>query len=221
MKKKKARLVPLDGSGGLDFRFNPKEYSVAKSATWERPTNKGAKHSTAPEFIGSNPRTVQMELLFDDWEGDGNLVQDIEILMKWMEPTDKSLGDGKPRPRLLQFHWDKNHSLDTFLGFIKSAAVKYTMFDSQGVPVRATVNLSMEEVAHDPKKTNPTSGSPLDRRSHVVAAGDSLQSLAYREYDDPTLWRGLAIFNRIDNPLRVLPGTRLLIPTADEAAALS
>ncbi len=217
----KARLVPLDGSAALEFRFNPKEYSLNKSAKWERPTSKGAKHSTPPEFIGSEPRKVQMELLFDDWEGGGNLVKDIDKLLGWMEPTDHSLSNNKPHPRLLQFHWGENHSLETFLGFISSVTVKYTLFKQDGTPVRATASISMEEVPHDPKKTNPTSGSTLGRRSHVVAAGDTLHSIAYHEYDDAKLWRGLAEFNHIDDPLRVWPGTRLLLPSADEAAALS
>src|SRR6202022_3602821 len=48
----KASLVTEDGSKELQFRFNPKEYSISKAATWNRPTNKGAKHSTTPEFGG-------------------------------------------------------------------------------------------------------------------------------------------------------------------------
>jgi hypothetical protein len=217
----KAQLIPVDGSESLRFRFNPKEYSVTKSATWDRPQNKGAKHSTPPEFIGSNPRTVQMELLFDDWEGQGDLVKDVQTLLRWMEPTDQSLSQSKPRPHLLKFEWDQNKSLDTFIGFVKSVSVKYTLFSAQGKPVRATATISMEEVPHDPARTNPTSGSPLGRRSHVVAAGDTLHSLAYREYEDASLWRGLARFNGIDDPLRVRPGARLLIPSLDEAAGLS
>jgi nucleoid-associated protein YgaU len=217
----KARLVPLDGSASLKFRFNPKEYSVTKSAKWERTPSKGAKTAAKPEFIGADPRKVTMELLFDDWEGRGDLVKDVQTLLEWMEPTDRSLSNNKPHPRLLKFEWGENHSLQTFLGFISTVTVKYTLFKPNGVPVRATANISMEEVPHDPKATNPTSGSPLGRRSHVVAAGDTLHSIAHREYDDAALWRGLAEFNRIDDPLRVWPGTRLLLPTADEAAALS
>ena len=41
----KAKLVDGDGKR-LEFRFNPKEYSVNKAAAWTRPTNKGAKSST-------------------------------------------------------------------------------------------------------------------------------------------------------------------------------
>ena len=46
----KASLIADDDSKELRFRFNPREYSISKAATWNRPTNKGAKHSTTPEF---------------------------------------------------------------------------------------------------------------------------------------------------------------------------
>jgi nucleoid-associated protein YgaU len=40
----------------------------------------------------------------------------------------------------------------------------------------------------------------------TVVAGDSLASIAYREYGDPTMWRPLAAFNGIDDPLRAAAG---------------
>jgi nucleoid-associated protein YgaU len=48
-----------------------------------------------------------------------------------------------------------------------------------------------------------------------------LQSIAYDEYRDPQLWRGIAATNNIDDPLRLRAGTSLLLPPADEAAELS
>ena len=55
--RRKAKLVDADGKR-LEFRFNPKEYTLAKAATWNRPTNKGAKSSTKPEFGGVQPQSV-------------------------------------------------------------------------------------------------------------------------------------------------------------------
>ncbi len=217
----KASLAAEDGSTELKFRFNPKEYSVSKSATWNRPTNKGAKHASTPEFGGVQPQTVQMELFFDDWEGKGDLVKDIETLLGWLKPTDESIGKKKPQPQALKFRWGGKQPLAEFKGFLKSVSAKYTMFRPDGTPIRATAQIALEEIPTDPKKQNPTSGTLAGRRSHLVGAGDSLHAIAFREYDDASLWRGLATFNGIDDPLRVLPGTRLLIPTADEAAGLS
>jgi nucleoid-associated protein YgaU len=45
--------------------------------------------------------------------------------------------------------------------------------------------------------------------------------VAFREYGEAGLWRGIAAFNGIDDPLRVVAGTRLLLPTADEARQLA
>jgi nucleoid-associated protein YgaU len=221
----KAILTADDGSSSVKFRYNPKELSVSKSATWNRPTNKGAKSSSKPEFGGVQPQTVQLEIFFDDWDNEegpnqGDLMKDIETLLGWLKPSKKSVNDKKPQPKALQFLWGQG-PLAEFKGFLKSVSAKYTMFKPDGTPVRATVQIALEEIPTDPEKTNPTSGSPAGRRTHVVAAGDSLHSIAFREYDDPALWRGLAAFNDLDDPLRVRPGTRLLIPTADEAAGLS
>jgi nucleoid-associated protein YgaU len=222
MANPKASLMEVKGSTELKFRFNPKEYSTSKSATWTRPTNKAAKHATAPEFGGVQPQTVTMELFFDDWENpSANLVKDIETLMGWLKPTDESINQHKkPQPQILKFQWGANQSLSMFHGYLKSVSVKYTLFKSDGTPIRATANISMEEVPTDPKGTNPTSGSIAGRRVRIVGAGDTLHSISWDEFGNAALWRALAQFNGINDPLRVKPGTRLLIPSSDEAMAL-
>jgi nucleoid-associated protein YgaU len=68
-------------------------------------------------------------------------------------------------------------------------------------------------------KQNPTSGTIAVHRSHLVIAGDSLASLAYDEYGDPTMWRPLAAFNGIDDPLRIPEGSAVLLPPPEELLA--
>ena len=50
---------------GAAFLFNPTEYTVTKGSTWNRPQSSGAKSATKPQFGGTNPQTVQMEIFFD------------------------------------------------------------------------------------------------------------------------------------------------------------
>jgi nucleoid-associated protein YgaU len=50
---------------------------------------------------------------------------------------------------------------------------------------------------------------------HVVRDGDSLQSIAYAMYGDPTRWRTIAEANGIDDPLAVRRGRTLSIPRAN------
>ncbi len=67
-----------------------------------------------------------------------------------------------------------------------------------------------------PGRQNPTSGSENVRQSHLLIAGDTLASVAYAEYGDPSAWRAVARFNGIDDPLRCRPGMRLLLPSPEE-----
>lgn len=217
----RARLSEVDGGSSLELRFNPKELSIQKSAEWTRQPNKGAANTSKPEFAGAKPRTLTMELLFDDWDDDAKgpkLTKQIEQLMAWMTPTKKSMRDSLPQPAILQLMWGSSEAVAQFQGFIKSCTAKYTLFAQDGTPIRATAQLSMEEIPHEPGGTNPTSGALTSRRTHMVGAGDSLHSIAFQEYRDAGLWRALAVFNGIDDPLRITPGRELRIPSLSEAA---
>lgn len=50
--------------------------------------------------------------------------------------------------------------------------------------------------------------------NHTVVAGDSLYTLAQRYLDDPRQWRRLQTLNRVADPLRLRPGSVLVIPGA-------
>ena len=65
---------------------------------------------------------------------------------------------------------------------------------------------------------NPTSGALSATASRQLLAGDSLAGIAYQEYGSAALWRATADANRIDDPMRVAPGTNLLIPSITDAA---
>jgi len=202
----------------LRFLFNPTEYTVTKSATWNRPQTPGAKSATTPQFGGTNPKTVQMEIFFDDWEKQGgSIADDVATLFEWTKPTPTSVQKTTPQPPILAFDWGKNKALADFRGYLKSVSAKYTLFDGEGKVLRVSANITLEEVPVEAAKQNPTSGSPQGRRRRVLTEGETLHSLAFREYGDAVLWRGLADFNGLDDPLRIPIGTSLLIPTLSEA----
>ena len=54
--------------------------------------------------------------------------------------------------------------------------------------------------------------SPDNAKVRAVLRGDTLQSIAFAEYDDPAEWRRIADSNGIDDPSDLRPGQRLLIP---------
>lgn len=226
-KLEKAYLQLLRPGGGagktlnrVTFQFNPKEYSVQKSASWESKPAKGAKKAAIPEYKGAEPRSMTVEVFLDATGSteapSGGLTKDIETLFDCCTPLPETLSNDKPSPPFVLFGWGDTVS---FEAFVKSVSVKYTLFKPDGTPIRATASLTLQEIATPESKQNPTSGAVGAHRTHVVVAGDSLASIAYAEYGDARLWRALAESNRLDDPMRLRPGTDLLVPPPEEAAA--
>ncbi|MGY5306055.1 CIS tube protein [Nocardia gipuzkoensis] len=210
----KGSLQPGPRRGQIDFQFNPKELSVTKSAKWNRDAQKGSKKSGVPEFKGADPAKLTLEMFLDAGaEHDTKVVDTVEQLFACCVPTNESHDKKKGSPPWVIFHWG---GLTGFTAYVSSVAVKYTLFTPGGLPIRGTATVTIEEIAGDQAKQNPTSGSLTARKVHTVVAGDTLASIAWREYGDPTRWRAVAVANGIDDPMRLRPGAQLLIPTAEE-----
>lgn len=218
----KASLLYKDASegSGVRFAFNPTEYTVTASASWKQTPAKG-KDAPKSEFTGSLPRTLSMDIQFvDEWGGvKTDVWAETDVLLLMARPTGQSVAKGKPSAPVLHFGWASD--IFYFDCHLKSASVRYTMFSPDGEPTRATASIVLEEVLDQPKRQNPTSGGPGDNRAHVVSDGDTLHSIAWREYDDASLWRGLADLNGIDDPMRLRTGQRLIVPSYEQAAARS
>ena len=68
--------------------------------------------------------------------------------------------------------------------------------------------------AHAPRRTKTESADHT--KTYLVARGDTLSSIAGAEYGDPAAWRPIAAANRIVNPRRLEPGSRIVIPPLPE-----
>jgi len=198
----------------IDFQLNPKELTVAKSAKWESKSQKKSASAPPTTYQGPDPQKMSVEMYFDETrQRDGSVVKRVEALFEACTPTSASVDGNRPSAPWVKFRWGV---LTGFVGYIKSVSAKYTLFSPDGTPLRAVCTVALEELANEPSKQNPTSGGLLPRHSHVVREGDSLAAIAYAEYGDPARWRELAEVNGIDDPLRLRPGTTVLIPTIEE-----
>ena len=158
-------------------------------------------------------------MFFDATEKqDTSVVKTVEKLFSLTTPTDASLTAKKASPPWVIFRWG---SLTGFLAYVSQVQAKYTLFTADGLPIRAACQVTLEELAGDAAKQNPTSGGLVPHRVHQVVQGDSLPAIAYREYGQPAMWRTVADLNRVDDPMRLRPGDRLLLPPLEELVALA
>jgi hypothetical protein len=220
-----AKLIIENDDPPIDCWFNPKEYSIAKSNGWEAKPSTGVALPT-PQFKGGQPRKLSLQLLFDSTDSDTLSVSDVTArLFKAMEVS-SGLGGGSGkntgRPPKITFQWGK---VVTFVAVAESLTVNYTLFDTDGTPKRANAQLALTqfEKAMDQstpggsaQAQNPTTRAQAGLGSHTVRDGDSLASIAWEHYRDPTRWRSIAEANGIDDPLRIKRGTILAIPRIED-----
>jgi nucleoid-associated protein YgaU len=203
--------------GRIDFQFNPKELTMGKAASWTRQTAKANQKAGPPQYNGPMPSKLTLEMFFDaSGKQDDAVVQRVDKLFACCAPTDASLKQNKGSPPWVLFRWGK---LTGFLAYVASVQVKYTLFTAAGLPIRATCTVALEEIAGDPPKQNPTSGGLVPRRVHTIIEGDTLAGIAYSEYGKATLWRAVAAANGIDDPMRLRPGTSIMLPAVTELPA--
>jgi len=218
-KMEKAYLTittPSGTSTQFGFKYNPNEYTYAKSASWRRTPAAGAAQAGVPEFIGSDPRSMVVEIFLDETDSaSASVSADLETLFSCMAPTAESVSSGKPSPPSVVFGWGSTVS---FKAFVRHIEAQVTLFRADGTPSRATCTVTLEEIPTNTPRQNPTSGALATFRTHLVVAGDTMASIAYRAYGRPDQWRAIADANGIDDPTRVLPGTTLLVPPKEEAA---
>lgn len=199
----------------IHFQFNPQEFSIAKSANWQTTNVAGSSNAGPAQYMGPNPSSMTLEMFLDaSEESDGDVSKDVQKLIDACTPTAASQGKDRPVPPAVRFGWDKVY----FVGYIQQVNARYTLFHSDGKPIRALCSLTLHELPTKQGKQNPTSGALAAVATRQFLEGDTLAGIAYQEYGDPTLWRALAQANGIDDPFRVAPGRHLLIPSISQAA---
>jgi hypothetical protein len=211
----KAQLA-IKGGETIQCAFNPTDYTISKSNVWTYKPVTG-KDLPDPEFGGGNPQRYSLQLLLDTTllGADASVTETANKLMKMMH-TDGG-GGGGSRPPFVVFSWG---SVMLPEAAPVSISIQYLLFQPNGEPVRAMVDLELAQAKKASTASGPSAGQPqnpttraqMGLRVHRVLDGDSLPSIAFQHYADPTTWRVVAEANGIDDPLRLRRGTDLTIP---------
>lgn len=206
----------LTGGEIIHFQYNPDSYTMSGSASFPSTPVPSAPNAAPAQFLGTNPRDITVEIFLDDAGFPPRDVErDIKRLFACLTPHSSSL-KGAPSPPVVIFGWGIS-PMPQFPMILTSVNVSVIRFGITGRAGRAKVRLSGKEILLTLPGTNPTSGSIDARSTHVVVEGDTLPAIAFREYRNPGLWRAIAEMNKIDDPMRLPSGTRLLIPSVEEA----
>jgi len=197
--------------GEISFFFNPQAIRVTKSVPYREQPQAGANAQTNQFTHGDKAEIDFGELIFDTFEQRKSVYKTYIVKLEQLLHFQKELH----RPPRVLFSWGSGFGsgegkINSGRFFVSRLEVNYTMFLPDGTPVRATAKLTLTEDI-DPKK-DTKKNSPDVAKVHLVQRGDTLQGIAYKEYDSPAEWRRIAEANSIDDPSELQPGTRLLVP---------
>jgi hypothetical protein len=204
----------------IDCLFNPAEFSISQSNGWEG-RNAPGRNAPQLEFTGGQSGTMSLELFFDTTKDGTAVTKHTNKLLDVMRIDERLPGHDATRtngrPQWVVFHWGDLHS---FKAVVDSLNLSFTYFSSTATPLRAKAALSLKQWQDEGKwrPQNPTSGTPAPHRVHLLQLGETLDRLASRYYGDSSAWRLIAQANSIVDPLRMKPGTLLVIPKAQGMA---
>jgi hypothetical protein len=226
--------IEIEGSAHeqIECTFNPDKLTLTKVNNWpyQQATGRAMPHIG---FGGGQPATLQLTLIFDTTEGGGDkdvrkVTDKLVKLMKTGERrnqahTSSGAGSRNPqrRPRKCTFHWG---TILVFEAALTRLVLDFVLFNSEdGTPVRANATCTFTQVKDEDEfyKQNPTSGGRTGEQIVRLGPRETLDQVAYEAFGTTAMWRSLAAFNGIDDPLRMRAGDELLLPASvDDLKAL-
>ncbi|MBL8901095.1 MAG: LysM peptidoglycan-binding domain-containing protein [Planctomycetes bacterium] len=205
---RKAYILVLAGrreSEQIPVNFNPAEYSIESSATYQA-SNAPGMPSPLVQFVSGNADALTLELFFDTYtdEGGADVRRKTEKVRR-LTDIDPDLHAPPP----VRFCWGTLQ----FQAVVERVTQKFTMFLADGTPVRATLGVSFKEHRTiEEQLVAPQQESPDLTKVHVVREGESLWQIAQNEYGNPAEWRVIAAANDLDQPLELERGRALRLP---------
>lgn len=194
--------------------FNPGEYTINRDVTYAQAAVPGL---SAPllQFVHGGMQTLEMELFLDTYEAHregGRQVNaagdDVRPLVSQVTGL-MDIDATTHAPPVVLFTWGTL----TFTCVLARAVQRFVMFLPSGTPVRARVQVTLNEFRNAELEAKEVKRETADyTKVRVIGQGETLSAVAADVYGDPTQWRPIAIANGLDDPLDVAAGTTLTVP---------
>lgn len=243
--KAELREIKPDGteerSSRLVVQFNPESLKVAFANQIVPPQNnsKGAgdqRGGSTTQFVGKGTTKLTVQLWFDVTSvlpKQNEATKDVRELTKkvayFITPKPSQNNPDMYVPPAIRFLWGTFQ----FDGIVEGMDETLEMFSPTGVPLRASVQLSMSQqeiqfTIARPKNSQPSSGAgktpsgaaPGTRELTQAKSGSTLQGMAADKGKQGD-WKAIAKANNIENPRKLKPGQMIdmnVKPTPKTAA---
>jgi nucleoid-associated protein YgaU len=202
----KAMIVNTSSGERVPVMYNPEEYRVEQRNEIAEIGVPGLAVSPV-QYVRGKARSLSMDLFFDTYERATDVRAHTQRVVSLLNPEPGSFA-----PPVLLFVMGR-FAMQCVLA---EADQHFTMFLPDGTPVRARMSVRFTEYVR--VELTVTSGLFVGPPTlHNLTERDTLPNLAATYLGDPGRWREIADANDLDDPQRLVPGTRLRIPGRSSA----
>jgi len=129
-------------------------------------------------------------------------------IRKFMDITQNIQSDTH-KPNYLQINWGAYQ----FRGILAAATINYKLFNSSGLPIRATVTANFDQSLSRQEQAATTGReSPDLTHERIVKAGDTLPLMCQRIYGTQEYYLEVARANQLGNFRKLILGQKLIFP---------
>jgi LysM repeat protein len=195
--------------GAYRALINPDKYTHSYEIAYNQEQGIGTPNASI-KYQKSSPQGLNFELIFDGTGVLNSSRTDVAADITNFKKIAYDYNGDIHKPNYLKLIWGKGIN---FRCQLTSLNVNYSMFRSDGSPLRARATVDFKEYLNPTQVTaNAANSSPDLTHEWLVKAGDTLPAITSQIYGDSSYYLKVATYNNLDNFRYLKPGTTLYLP---------
>lgn len=197
----------------LQFRANKSDsvtFEFLFDATGASPPGNDVAGDVDLSYLGDE--SVSRDLISNNRESAIDIINEdkhVDRAIKVYLEMTQSIQSSTHTPNYVQINWGAYQ----FRGVVEDTTVNYKLFNSAGLPIRATVTSKFVQSLSRREQAALAGRESADlTHKRTVKAGDTLPLMAKRIYGDPSLYIEIARVNNLNNFRDLEVGQELILP---------
>ncbi len=191
--------------------INPEQYAQTFKVEYDVQPSQGAQGAEG-RFKSSAPEELQLDFIFDGTDtvyGYAQAGQSVPQQIEAFRNVVYDLQGEIHQPRYLKLVW-KDFTFDCVLTELK---ITFTLFDAEGMPLRATVSCTFLNYKETERRVREEGKSSPDlTHTRLLKDEDNLSLLTHEIYGAPDVYLEVALANDLTNFRSLCTGTTLVFP---------
>lgn len=194
----------------LELPINPEKVKLGKGIRYAEDKQLGSLNGSNV-YVRYQPETLHFECLLDMTNAmeDDDEKKPVHDMVDEIEARLYDYNTEGHRPSFVKVEYGDI----TFFGQLKTLEAEYTLFDMDGIPLRAELKVTLTGYcSQKEEKKHFSKHSPDVSRLVTLKEGQTLAALCYEIYGDALLVGQVARFNNLNGYRSIPAGTELLMP---------